>query len=326
MANDALGNFAVATPIAQMLRRQHKPGHLTLFTGPRVREFAEASDLFDSFHMWLGAEPRETASAALALEPFDLVVNLEQMPWASALAGMLAGENGFVAGPCVGKGSRERLPFGDSQQGRLWEDKEWVSPDVVHRHPLLESGFIAEIFARACHLTGPVPPYKFPQQKPNLTVPDVIVATTASLPDKIWPPDKWIALIQRLQTKGWSVGIVGAAPKVQAEHWLGANDENTIVESSGMTDLRGKLTLPQVVGALAQAKAVVTLDNGIMHMAASTGVPTFGLFRPHIHRLWAPPLPNVVVIEPGPMRGVADLTVSEVEEKLNNFQIPLAYF
>ena len=53
--------------------------------------------------------------------------------------------------------------------------------------------------------------------------------------------------------------------------------------------MRGRITLPQVAGAIAKAKAVVSLDNGILHLACSTATPTVGLYRNGIHRLWAPP-------------------------------------
>jgi ADP-heptose:LPS heptosyltransferase len=39
---------------------------------------------------------------------------------------------------------------------------------------------------------------------------------------------------------------------------------------------------------MTRAKAVLTLDNGIMHLAATTGTPVVALFRHGIHRLWKP--------------------------------------
>jgi ADP-heptose:LPS heptosyltransferase len=58
---------------------------------------------------------------------------------------------------------------------------------------------------------------------------------------------------------------------------------------------------------LGAAKAVLTLDNGILHLAAATTTPTVGLYRYGIHRLWAPPAPNLTVLTSGDGRRVADI-------------------
>jgi ADP-heptose:LPS heptosyltransferase len=52
--------------------------------------------------------------------------------------------------------------------------------------------------------------------------------------------------------------------------------------------MRGTLTLPEVADLIDRARLVVTLDNGIMHLAATSSTPVVALFRHGIHRLWAP--------------------------------------
>ena len=84
-----------------------------------------------------------------------------------------------------------------------------------------------------------------------------------------------------------------------------------MVDSSLVKDLRGHFTLPEVVGALSTAKLVVTLDNGIMHLAAATDTKTVALFRPGIHRLWTPPKRTIFPIIPSSDR-VDDISVSAV--------------
>ena len=84
--------------------------------------------------------------------------------------------------------------------------------------------------------------------------------------------------------------------------------------NAGAEDMRGVLTLPQVAGALANAKSVVSLDNGILHLACSTETPTVGLYRNGIHRLWAPPSPSLKVIEPGEGATVDSISLKAVIE------------
>jgi ADP-heptose:LPS heptosyltransferase len=61
---------------------------------------------------------------------------------------------------------------------------------------------------------------------------------------------------------------------------------------------------------------VITIDNGILHLAAATGTPTVGLFRHGIHRLWAPPFANLTVLTPGEKKAVAEIPVQVVQEAI----------
>ncbi|MCH8978681.1 MAG: glycosyltransferase family 9 protein [Armatimonadetes bacterium] len=306
VTNDALGNFIVATPLMQMLRARHSPSALDYYGGVRVQEFAEASTLIDRFVPMYGTDPR--AFAAGLGEPYDLVVNVEVTKYAMCAAAMLAGNEGYVCGPSLDAEGRKDLPFPDDEQGALWRDEKWIAEDLVTRYAFLDTPFIGEIFCRLAYLEGPLPGYQVPTESPTIDVPDVILSCSASLEDKLWPNKRWTGLHKALKERGLSVGVVGAKPSDQGKFWLGADAEDALV-AQGAEDMRGRLTLPQVAGALAMAKSVVSLDNGILHLACSTDTPTVGLYRNGIHRLWAPPSPALQVIEPGEGAEVASIPV-----------------
>ncbi len=61
---------------------------------------------------------------------------------------------------------------------------------------------------------------------------------------------------------------------------------------------------------------MLTIDNGILHLAVASGTPTVGLFRHGIHRLWAPPSPSLTVLTPGEGQNVAGIAVQTVQEAL----------
>jgi ADP-heptose:LPS heptosyltransferase len=66
----------------------------------------------------------------------------------------------------------------------------------------------------------------------------------------------------------------------------------------GVTDLSGRLTLPEVVGVLAQCDVCVSVDSGLLFLAAALGTPVVGLFT-HIgalQRLWL--APQFVALQP----------------------------
>ncbi len=317
VTNDALGNFVIATPLLQMFRAQHPGVTLDYYGGKRIQELSAASPLVDSSTPLLGMEPREFAAALP--EPYDGVINFEVSPWAKAVTALLAGAEGRVVGPCLGEEGRDELPFLDDEPGRLAQDKEWIHEDICQRYSILQTPHISEIFARMAYLSGPVPPYMLPSADPGSDVPDVLVATTASLASKIWPLEKWQDLASALGAAGYRVGLLGAKPKVQGQYWKGASDECTLATHPNVQDLRGTLTMPQVVGAIQAARAVITLDNGIMHFACATSTPVIGLFRFGIHRLWAPPVPNLRVIHAGAEGHVADIPVEAVISEFRNF-------
>lgn len=331
VANDAIGNFVVATPLAQMLRARYQPARLDLWSGLRSRELADASPLWTASFAPFGANPgaaHQAAAPHAAAQPaaanakpndawhataphYHLVINLEWSAWAKQLAGQLSQRGStaapaarvpapasapgpapvtptFLCGPATDRHGAD-IPFAATPRDALWQDQAWVAEDLSSRYPFLRTGWIAEIFCRAAWQDGPVPHYQVPQHEPNRAIPDLLIACSASLPDKLWPVEHWRTLLQQARAHGLSAGLLGAARTSQGAHWLGADAEDTLVDEGLAQDLRGAFTLPQVVGALAQARAVLTLDNGIMHLAASTRTPTTALFRHGIHRLWAPP-------------------------------------
>lgn len=316
LSNDAIGNFVAATPLLQMLRAKWPQSEITYFGGTRTAELECASDLFD--HRWPlhGTQPRETAAHVLAQQPFDLVVNNEQSSLARAAAALISGDSGFVVGPCLSADGRGDLPYADDWAGKLAEDKEWIHADVCLRHPKLSSPFIGEIFCRLAYLEGEFPLYKVPVADPPSGLPPVLIATSASLESKLWPFEKWKAVLEALRAAGHEAGLIGAKPKEQGKHWKGSDAETMLVEQGLVHDLRGTMSLPQVVGALGKAQVVLTLDNGILHLAAASGSPVIGLFRFGIHRLWAPPYKNLTVVHAFEGDVVANIPPEPVLEAL----------
>ncbi len=302
IANDAIGNFVVATPLLQMIRRELKPSALHYFGGKRTWELQAASDLFDKSYALHGRPLEETLAEVDG--PYNLVVNVEQGDLAKGCAQQIAGD-GFVCGPV------DALPYPDDPRGDLWRDRQWIAADLTQRYSFLNTPWIGEIYARLAYLDGPVPAYRVPATPVQHEF-DVLIAMSASLPEKLWPLDHWREALAQLAREGLTVCLLGAPPKQQGQHWKGSDDEAIIVDDGLASDCRGMWSLPEVVGAIASAHAVLTLDNGIMHLAASTTTPTVALFRNGIHRLWTPPVPSIHPVVANPDCMVADIPVEAV--------------
>lgn len=313
VANDAIGNFVVSTPLLQVLRRQHPDAHIHYVSGPRVAELLATCDLIDSYGYLSGDEPTSTdVSAKRDAVPFDLTINLERSSEAMRRAADLA-RDGFVAGPCAGRDGASQLPQPDDERGRLWNDPDWTAPDLVDRYSFLRSPFIGEIFCRLLYWEGAIPPYRIPIEAVAASAPDVLISCSASLEQKLWTTESWLAAVEWLGARGLKVGLLGAAASTQRKRWIGAAMEDEILANSSVYDLRGRWTLPQVAGAIERCRLVLTLDNGVLHIAAAVGKPIVGLYRAGIHRLWTPPVSNLCALwPPTPDAPVASIPVERV--------------
>jgi ADP-heptose:LPS heptosyltransferase len=318
-ANDAIGNFVVVTPLLQMLREAWCPATVDFYGGRRTWELQAESDLFDwTYPLW-GTAPAKAVEAMLGRmsgAAYDLVVNVESTYASKVYAGVAAGSHGLVCGPCVADDGRGDLPFADDERGRLWQDRDWIAQGLALRYECLTSGFIGEIFCRLCYLQGPIPRYRVPRHAPPVDVPDLLISTAASLEEKLWPFDCWVEVLKWAGSHGLSVGLLGASPAAQRQFWQGSTAEDQLVATGRVTDLRGTMTLPQVAGALAHARLVLTIDNGILHLAAAGEARTVGLFRHGFHRLWAPPAPNLAVLTSGNDGPVAEIALECVLKEL----------
>jgi ADP-heptose:LPS heptosyltransferase len=63
-----------------------------------------------------------------------------------------------------------------------------------------------------------------------------------------------------------------------------------------MKSVAGRYRLDEVIDLIGSAKCVVSVNTGLMHLAAAVGVPTVGLNGPTSAKRWGPIGPNVVCI------------------------------
>lgn len=313
VANDAIGNYAIASGLAAMMRDEWRPRRLELWSGDRIADFAVDPRPFDGVRMFLRRPSAAVDELVGQARPdYDLVVNIEDSHEAKRLPRLLSSARTVVCGPASTADGAD-LPWPDDEFGRLWAERSWTSADLCRRHPFLRSPFIGEVFARLVGLAGDLRPPVVTRAAAPRDVPEVVIAMSASLPEKLWPVERWRAVLGTL-TREHRVraGLVGAKPAAQRGHWLGADAEDAVVGEGLAQDLRGMLTLPQVADVIDRARAVLTLDNGIMHLAATSSTPVVALFRHGIHRLWAPSWGSVDAIVAPEGEAVSSIPVDQV--------------
>jgi ADP-heptose:LPS heptosyltransferase len=115
--------------------------------------------------------------------------------------------------------------------------------------------------------------------------PIIGLGPTANWDGKIWPPARFIELFIRLQER---------LPGARAAIFAGPGDKERALAASvlaalpGSIDLVGKLSIPEASACLMRCALFVGNDSGLMHLAASAGTPTLGLFGPTLAAEYAP--------------------------------------
>jgi 3-deoxy-D-manno-octulosonic-acid transferase/heptosyltransferase-1 len=104
--------------------------------------------------------------------------------------------------------------------------------------------------------------------------PFVAINPVAKWPTKLWTPDRFTELAERLLQKGFQVGFTGSR-----EDQLLIDD---IAQGLGASVLRldGQTTLRVLAAVYRSASVVVSTDTGPMHLAAAVGTPVVALFGP----------------------------------------------
>jgi len=120
--------------------------------------------------------------------------------------------------------------------------------------------------------------------------PLVALAPGAVGPSKRWPVASYGTLARRLAEQGSTIVIVGGPDEKPLAAEIAGNAGDKVRDLTG-PDLRNAIL------ALAAAKAAVSNDSGLLHVAAALGTPTIGIFGPTSPWHWAPLNPLAATIE-----------------------------
>jgi ADP-heptose:LPS heptosyltransferase len=116
--------------------------------------------------------------------------------------------------------------------------------------------------------------------------PIIALAPTANWTGKIWPAERFVALVGALRAgplPGARVAVLGG-PGAQ-ERALAAP---VLAALPGAIDLCGRVSLPEAAACVARCAVFIGNDSGLTHLAAATGIPTVSLFGPTPSGEYAP--------------------------------------
>ena len=113
--------------------------------------------------------------------------------------------------------------------------------------------------------------------------PYLLLAPCATWPSKEWPVGRWTELIPHL-LEGTDLPLVVLVAPGRESTWvtLAARIPG---DRGGVLPV---LSLPDALSVTGSARALLTVDGGIMHAAVGLGVPTLALFGPTDPDIWFP--------------------------------------
>lgn len=116
----------------------------------------------------------------------------------------------------------------------------------------------------------------------DVTHPIVGLHPGASWPAKVWPPDRFSDLADRIVAKLGVQVLITQGPKDQE---IVAEVSRKCVGNVKMLDI---LPLRQLAAVLSHVNVYVANDSGPMHIAVAVGTKTIGIFGPGEENIWFP--------------------------------------
>lgn len=278
-----LGNYVVLQPLLRGLRHKYPSAHLTYVGSQRTRELERLNPWIDTSlslaEQGRAALPalgkwRRTGADHGQREGVDLVINADgHAPHTAAWTQALAPR--FVVGAAP-------IPPGDHPLHALALDPHWASPALVERYGgWIASNSIRELHCRVAWVDTDFERVELPSEPPPPGLPPVLIGVNGERAAKLWPLENWLALLERLHREmglaAGAIGLIGGPPPAEPRQ-AGDRLERALLARAGLRDLRGRLSLPALVGALARSRLCIAVDSGPLHLAAAAGCPTVALF------------------------------------------------
>lgn len=212
---------------------------------------------------WRSAEG-QAVRAALAREPYDVVIDAQGLLKSAAIA-------------CFAKGPRHGFARGSA--------REALAPFFYKRgHHLPETEHMAvrirKLFAAALGYAWQDLPIDagLAIEPAQAAAPYLLMLHGTTWPTKTWTPVRWRELAQIAHQAGLETRVfaMGEAERTRAE---------AIARDMPWVHLVPPGPIDRLAPVIAGAEGVVGVDSGLGHLAAAIGVPTVGLYGPTNPRL-----------------------------------------
>jgi heptosyltransferase-2 len=305
----SLGDIVLTTPLLRAIRRKHPRAHVTFATKHRYASLIETNPNISSVAVLAPGESIVAFGRRLAGPSYDHLLDLHGNLRTFMLRRLLAGR----WHRCNARRIERRL--------LTWVGIRTGSLSI----PVADRYFEAALDLGVTADGGPAELFTTPRDDENAAAivqgDYVVLAPGARHATKRWPPSYWRALARAVRDRG--IQVVG----------LGLPHERDLLAGPSAIEAYG-LPLRVMVALCRGAKAVVSSDSGVLHVAAAVTTPLVALFGPTVeefgfspYRARATVLQRQMPCRPCSLHGgptcpldhhrcLRDIAPSEVEEAL----------
>ena len=275
-----IGDTVLLSAVVRDLASAFPEAEVVFFAGPGNAPIARLIDCVKVEPIKL-TDPRDAVRAVRAAD-LDVVLDFDQWPRIEAVY-------------CLLSGARFRAGFRSPDQHRHYAYDASVEHSA-ESHEL-------DNYRRLVSLLGvesrSTPSFSPPGRvDPDRLPPDPYVVfhlwpTGYRSSLKQWPEDRWRTLAEELAGRGFRIVLTGSeADRVPTDTFIGSCGEpgHNLVNAAGAYDL------DEVLDLLCGSQCVVSVNTGVMHLAAAGGVATVSLNGPTSERRWGPIGPRVVSV------------------------------
>jgi len=293
---DHIGDVITATPALSHLRKTYPDARITLVVGPWAVPLLEDHPDIDRLVAYAspryarGMRPSQGRNLRFLLSDrrYDLIVGLRDD---RATLGF-----SLFAGPCrrVDRGT-VRL----DRRIRLILHRLKVVGEVPRLHEVETNLKIvggSRLSESACpHLSVRKDALEWTDREiPGLlgdSTGFVVFHPGAFSPLRFWPHERFAEVARWVrETRGFGVVITGSSDEA------GAAETISRMAGPGVVSLAGKTTLPQAVAVISRARAMLSVDTGLMHVATAVGTPVVALVGPEDATRFGPWGPDHVTL------------------------------
>lgn len=271
----AIGDTVLISAIVNDLKAANPQAHITFFCGASNEAAARMLGQLDQVVRIPVSSPLK--AIRMMKDGWDLLLDFGQWPRLDAL----------LAGLC---GARFTIGFRTRGQHRHF----LYDAAVLHRgdrHEMENFRALLEPLGIMA-ASGPQIPHRATARNADKVVLHLFAGgLKAHL--KEWPDESWLALMDELTTAGKSLYLTGSAENRRQA----LNLVKRARHPERIRIVAGEMTLVEVVDLLAEAALLVTVNTGIMHLAAAIGCPLVALNGPTSVKRWGPCSTNSVAIQ-----------------------------
>lgn len=266
---DGMGDLVLLTGPLRDLRRKYPAAVISLFASSSVAPLGRELSSFDETHLINFSRPWRAIRQLRRWRP-ELVIDCGQWSRAEALIAGLSGAK-FVIGFATSGQHRHRL----------------YDAAVTHRSDCHELANFQRLLRPLGILAAAVPriqlqrPLTAPSRRSRYVVFHMWPSGLTHSGLKEWPAAHWSTLAQACHARGWQVVLTGGrADTARARAWISRQTNQPRLTNKGGASIRETTEL------LAHAEAVVSVNTGVLHLAAALDVPTVGLHGPTSEIRW----------------------------------------